>query len=52
MSAGEHDVQKGDDASNYSAFNLNKQFLQNLRDAGGSCEQQGAFKAADHSVTQ
>lgn len=36
MSAVEHDVQKGDDAVNYSALNLNKHFLEKLKEAGRS----------------
>ena len=36
MSAAEHDAQKGADAVNYSALNLNKQFLEKLKEAGGS----------------
>ena len=36
MSATEHDAQKGADAVNYSALNLNKHFLEKLKEAGGS----------------
>ena len=36
MSATEHDAQRGDDAVNYSALNLNKHFLEKLKEAGGS----------------